>query len=113
MHAPRQTGKTSCMLALRDYLNARDEFIVVYANFEGGQASHNDVQSVIKSTVDTLAEQFRDVVRNDTPLQLRDEVQQVGKDSMLATYLRRMSESIPRPIVPSSTKLRRIGQIAG
>lgn len=105
MHAPRQTGKTSCMLALRDYLNARDEFIVVYANFESGQASRNDVQGVIKSTVDTLAEQYSGVVHNDTPLQLRDEVQQVGKDSMLATYLRRMSESIPRPIVPSSTKL--------
>ena len=29
MHAPRQTGKTSCMLALRDYLNARDEYIAV------------------------------------------------------------------------------------
>ena len=23
LHAPRQTGKTSCLLALRDYLNAR------------------------------------------------------------------------------------------
>ena len=35
MHAPRQTGKTSCMLALRDYLNERDEYIAVYANVEG------------------------------------------------------------------------------
>lgn len=26
LHAPRQTGKTSCLLALRDYLNAREEF---------------------------------------------------------------------------------------
>ena len=25
LHAPRQTGKTSCLLALRDYLNARGE----------------------------------------------------------------------------------------
>ena len=23
LHAPRQTGKTSCLMALRDYLNAR------------------------------------------------------------------------------------------
>ena len=99
LHAPRQTGKTSCMLALRDYLNARDEFIAVYANVEGGQGSRNDVQSVVKSTVDTLAEQFRGVVRNDLPLQIRDEVQQVGKDSMLATYLRRLAESLPKPIV--------------
>lgn len=26
LHAPRQTGKTSCMLALRDYLNHKDEY---------------------------------------------------------------------------------------
>jgi len=55
LHAPRQTGKTSCMLALRDYLNSQDDYIAVYANVEGGQASRNDVQSVVKSTVDTLA----------------------------------------------------------
>ena len=99
LHAPRQTGKTSCMLALRDYLNKEGDYIAVYANVEGGQASRNDVQSVIKSTVDTLAEQFRGVVKNDLPLQIRDEVQQVGKDSMLATFLRRLSEHLPKPIV--------------
>ena len=99
LHAPRQTGKTSCMLALRDYLNKEDDYIAVYANVEGGQASRNDSQSVVKSTVDTLAEQFRGVVGNDLPLQIRDEVQQVGKDSMLSTYLRRLSENLPKPIV--------------
>ena len=99
LHAPRQTGKTSCLLALRDYLNERDDYIAVYANVEGGQASRNDVQSVIKSTVDTLAEQFRGIIKNDLPLTLRDEIQSVGKDSMLATYLRRLSENLQKPIV--------------
>ena len=99
LHAPRQTGKTSCMLALRDYLNAADDYIAVYANVEGGQASRNDVQSVVKSTVDTLAEEFRGVLKNDLPLEIRREVQDVGKDSMLATYLRRLSEALPKPIV--------------
>ena len=99
LHAPRQTGKTSCMLALRDYLNAADDYIAVYANVEGGQASRNDVQSVVKSTVDTLAEQFRGVLKSDLPLEIRREVQDVGKDSMLATYLRRLSEALPKPIV--------------
>lgn len=99
LHAPRQTGKTTCMLALRDYLNERGEYIAVYANVEAGQASRNDVQSVVKSTIDTLAEQFRGVLKNDIPLQIRDEVQQTGKDSMLSTYLRRLSEQLPKPIV--------------
>ena len=63
LHAPRQTGKTSCMLALRDYLNASGDYIAVYANVEGGQASRNDVQSVVKSTVDTLALEVDMLVR--------------------------------------------------
>lgn len=99
LHAPRQTGKTSCMIALRDYLNEEGDYIAVYANVEGGQASRNDVQSVVKSTVDTLAEQFRGILKSDLPLQIRDDVQIVGKDSMLATYLRRLSEALPKPIV--------------
>ena len=36
LHAPRQTGKTSCLLALRDYLNEQGNHIAVYANVEVG-----------------------------------------------------------------------------
>lgn len=99
LHAPRQTGKTSCMLALRDYLNKQGDYIAVYANVEGGQASRNDVQSVVKSTVDTLAEEVRGIVKSDLPLQVAESVQQTGKDAMLATFLRRLSESLEKPLV--------------
>ena len=99
LHAPRQTGKTSCMLALRDYLNLHGEYIAVYANVEGGQASRNDVQSVVKSTVDTLAEEVRLIIKNDTARNVRNSVQDEGKDSMLSTFLRRLSEALPKPLV--------------
>ena len=99
LHAPRQTGKTSCMLALRDLLNKQGEYIAVYANVEGGQASRNNVRSVVKSTVDTLAEQVRLVVRDDTAKKVRDSVQDEGEDSMLSTFLRRLSEELPKPLV--------------
>lgn len=99
LHAPRQTGKTSCMLALRDYLNQHGEYIAVYANVEGGQASRNDVQSVVKSTVDTLAEEVRLIIKNDTARNVRNSVQDEGKDSMLSTFLRRLSETLPKPLV--------------
>lgn len=87
LHAPRQTGKTSCMLALRDYLNKGDDYICVYANVEGGQASRNDVQSVVKSTVDTLAREVRLVRGNSETDAVRDAVQSIGKDSMLSGHL--------------------------
>ena len=99
LHAPRQTGKTTCMLALRDYLNQLGQYVAVYANVEGGQASRNDVESVIKSTCDTIADQFRGVLKNDLSLKLRDEVRQVSKDAMLTAFLRRLSEDVPKPIV--------------
>ena len=35
LHAPRQTGKTTCLLALRDYLNAGNDYCALYANIEG------------------------------------------------------------------------------
>ena len=99
LHAPRQTGKTSCMLALRDYLNAHGDYIAVYANVEGGQASRNNVESVIKSTCDTLADQFRMVIKDDISLRLRDDARKIEKDSMLTSYLRSLSEKLPKPIV--------------
>lgn len=97
-HHLRQTGKTSCMLALRDFLNKSGDYIAAYVNVEGGQASRNDVDSVVKSTCDSMAERFRTILKSDKPLQLRDEVRNVGKDSMLAIYLCRMSESLSKPL---------------
>ena len=99
LHAPRQTGKTTCLLALRDYLNRQGDYIAVYANVEGGQASRNDVESVVRSTVDTLAEEFRAILKDDLPLSVRDEVRWQGKDALLSTYLRRLCGCLSRPVV--------------
>ena len=100
LHAPRQTGKTSCMLALRDLLNEQGDYIAVYANVEAGQASRDNVKSVVKSTVDTLAMNVSITMGND-PLaeNIRDMVQKEGPDSMLSTFLTRLSQALPKPLV--------------
>ncbi|MBQ7690672.1 MAG: ATP-binding protein, partial [Muribaculaceae bacterium] len=99
LHAPRQTGKTSCLLALRDYLNVHDDYIAVYANVEGGQAMRNDVPVVINSTCDAIADRVRAVVDSDLPYQVRETVRTVGISTMLTSYLRRLSEALPKPLV--------------
>ena len=38
LYAPRQTGKTSALLALQDELNARRQYRSVYVNVEVGRA---------------------------------------------------------------------------
>ncbi len=99
LHAPRQTGKTSCMLALRDYLNQQGVYIAVYVNIEGGQAARNDVRSAIGGTIDHIAEELRAVVGNQLPQEVRDSVREIDPTSQLTTFLRRLSERLPQPLI--------------
>ena len=48
LHAPRQTGKTSALLALRDRLNAGGGYRCVYANVEAGQAARENVAEAMR-----------------------------------------------------------------
>ena len=61
LHAPRQTGKTSALLALRDLLNAEDAYRCVYVNVEAGQAAREDVEQVIRAVLGELASRARSV----------------------------------------------------
>lgn len=99
LHAPRQTGKTSCLLALRDYLNSHDDYICVYANVEAGQALRNDVAGVIETTCDTIAEEVRLILGNDVPIGIRNDVRTANPGGMLSTFLRRLSEALPKPLI--------------
>ena len=99
LHAPRQTGKTSCVLALRDHLNASGEYIAVYANVEGGQAARNDIKSVVRTVCGSIAEAFRLVVDQEIPLQLRERIDSVDPNEMLKTYLRLLTEAFDKPLV--------------
>jgi predicted AAA+ superfamily ATPase len=49
LHAPRQTGKTTCMLALRDHLNKEGKYNALYVNVEAAQAARENVQRGIQA----------------------------------------------------------------
>ncbi len=99
LHAPRQTGKTSCLLALRDYLNERDEYIAVYANVEGGQSARNNVERAVKATIDSIAWELNLVRGDDSMDAIKKAVQDTVPESMLSEYLSRLSQSLSRPLV--------------
>jgi hypothetical protein len=54
LHAPRQSGKTSCLLALRDHLNREGNYIALYINVESGQTARGDVRKGIKAILSEL-----------------------------------------------------------
>ena len=56
LHAPRQTGKTSTLIALADTLNATGEYDCVYVNFEVGQTAREDLPETMRVLLGQIAE---------------------------------------------------------
>ena len=98
LHAPRQTGKTSCLLALRDYLNARGEFYVVYANVEAGQAYRNNIHEVEQRFVGAIASRASIVLNNRIPYEVMEAAEK-ERDGFITSYLRLLSEALDKPLL--------------
>ena len=100
LHAPRQTGKTTCLLALRDYLNEQGDYIAVYANVEAGQASRNNIEEVVKGVCQRIANELRLVLGNRLPNDIYKEVaNESSYNELLTSFLSQLSAALPRPLV--------------
>ncbi len=55
LHAPRQTGKTSCLLALMEYLNRQNTYSCLYMNVEIAQAARENIEQSMNAIVRELA----------------------------------------------------------
>lgn len=100
LHAPRQIGKTSCLLALRDYLNSHGEFCVVYANVEAGKAYRNDIQAVENIVVSQIAEKACTVLHDDLPRQLYERVRNKKTNgTFISSYLKTLSNALAKPLI--------------
>ena len=100
LHAPRQTGKTSCLLALRDYLNEQGNYIAVYANVEAGQAARNDVLRVVTAVTSAIADRLSLVLKDRMPQELFQAMKlKENADSLLTSYLREICAILSKPLV--------------
>ena len=96
LHAPRQTGKTSCLLTLRDYLNEQGDYIAVYANVEAGQAARNDVLRVVTATTSAIADRLSLVLKDRMFQSMK---QKENADSLLMAHLREIYAILPKTLV--------------
>ena len=100
LHAPRQTGKTSALLALRDLLNGRGDYRCVYANVESGQSAREDVAEGMRAVLAELAFQERmtlgdGLLENIWP----NALERVGPHAALRQTLARWCQADPKPLV--------------
>jgi len=99
-HAPRQSGKTSCLFALRDYLNREGRYAALYVNVENGQTARGDVRRGIKAILSDLAFQvertFGDPFLRD---RINSSLDSYGEDTALKTVLSDLCQRLDRPLV--------------
>ena len=100
LHAPRQTGKTSALLALRDLLNAGDDYRCVYANVEAGQALREDLEQVMRTVLGELADRARTTLGDIFLEEVWPEIlARSGPGGALGMALARWAEADKKPLV--------------
>ncbi len=98
-HAPRQTGKTSALLALRDLLNARGSYRCVYVNVEGAQAMREDVERATRVILGELASWARSTLGDEFLAKTWSGIFAEYGPGALGEALTRWAEADPKPLV--------------
>ena len=78
LHAPRQTGKTTCLLALMEYLNREGRYASVYVNVESAQAARENVEQGITDILRELGSRARIHLDDAFPKEIFPEVMERG-----------------------------------
>ncbi|MDM8555518.1 AAA-like domain-containing protein [Desulfococcaceae bacterium HSG7] len=64
IHAPRQIGKRSCLLALMEHLNKSGKYQCLYTNVESAQAARDNVKDGMKAILSTMANDAYDLLED-------------------------------------------------
>ena len=100
LHAPRQTGKTSALLALRDLLNGSGEYRCLYVNVEAGQSARGDVDAAMRAILGRMATLAQVTLKDDYPKGIWQEtLAAYGGHGALGELLTRWSMADTRPLV--------------
>ena len=100
LHAPRQTGKTSYLLALMEYLNTDNQFKCLYTNLEPAQAARGNVEKGIPAILSIIAGDAADYLEDPF---LKDNWQRIlmenGPYSALQEALKEWTRVNSKPLV--------------
>ena len=101
LHAPRQTGKTSSLLALQKYLNDSGNFNVIYANFEVGQMARNNVNEGIGAIVHEIIIRYSSMFKDKIGIkeELLEKYSIKGTLIDLNSILTFISENSDKPVI--------------
>ena len=100
LHAPRQTGKTSALLALMKLLNQQGTYRCLYANVEVGQTARGDVKRGMRVILGEIAGRAETFLKDSFPVeQMNNALEQFGGDGSLNRLLSIWAKDSSKPLV--------------
>ncbi len=100
LHAPRQTGKTTCMLALAEHLNEQGQYKALYCNVEAAQAAREDIAQAMQDILREMSRKAQIYLQDDFLEQERDKfLQSSGHGTALSMLLSVWAEQSTQPLV--------------
>ncbi|MEM7031503.1 MAG: AAA-like domain-containing protein [Chloroflexota bacterium] len=99
LHAPRQVGKTSYLLALMDYLNTEGLYHCLYFNVEAAQATRENVESAMRVIVGEMALRARSFLSDPFPQQIMEETLETYGAGALNAMISRWANNAEKPLI--------------
>jgi hypothetical protein len=100
LHAPRQTGKTSSMLALAEHLNRQGDSRALYCNVETAQTAREDVKRGIRNILAILSENAKNSLENHfLETNWNEILAESGEDAAFKLALSRFCQALQAPLV--------------
>lgn len=100
LHAPRQTGKTSFLLALMEHLNGLGRYKTLYVNVEGAQAARQNVPEAMRAILAGIATQASQFLDDSFPNEkVKELTVNLSPFSALNELLSEWADHSPLPLV--------------
>ncbi len=101
LHAPRQSGKTSCILALRDKINAEGNYIAVYANIESARGAKNDIEQGVRAILSAIEKRVIRLTkkRSDISNIIDKIINRKNFNSAIAEFVEELTEYFDKPFI--------------
>ena len=100
LHAPRQTGKTSMLVALQDLLNAEGRYRCLHVNIETAQTARDDVARGMRAILGVIASRAHRILGDGFVQSIwKATLAESGGDNALRETLVQWSLASPKPLV--------------
>ena len=99
LYAPRHSGKTSCLIALSNYLNKKEKYNCLYLNIESAYTDQDDQKLAMKGILSELSSRARDYLGDTFPEKIASKIlDEKGPNQALNELLTLWTKASAKPM---------------